>query len=276
MTDSPAVTRHYASDGIADRLIAALRAHAGADVTIDPDALAPLDHFHGRGLVATKELVAILDPRAGEEILDIGCGIGGPARWIAAHYACRVTGIDLTPAFCDAATALTTATGLSDRVTIRCGSATDLPFADGVFDRAYSQNVIMNIADKAAFYGEAFRVLKPGGILALSNIVAGPGGPPVFPVPWAAGPETSFLVTADETKAQITAAGFEIVSFRETWAEVVTQQAAFRRRLETEGFPPLGVHILIGERMREYQLNSIRGMEERRAEPIEVLARRPA
>ncbi|MCC7276135.1 MAG: class I SAM-dependent methyltransferase [Alphaproteobacteria bacterium] len=276
MADAAPVTRHYASDGIAERLIAALRAASGPDVPINPDTLAPLDHFHGRGVVATKELVAILDPRPGEEILDIGCGIGGPARWIAAHFGCRVTGIDLTEAFCRAAQALGEATGLSDRVAIRHGSATDLPFPDAAFDRAYSQNVVMNIADKAAFYREAFRVLRPGGVLALSNIVAGPGGPPIFPVPWAASPETSFLATVDETRGQIAAAGFEILSFRETWGEVVEQQRAFRRRLETEGFPALGVHVLIGDRMREYQRNSIRSMEERRAEPIEVLARRPA
>src|SRR5690348_2091961 len=163
------VARHYASADIAARILAALRAELGPDAPITPQSLAPIDHFHGRGVVATEELVALLQPQPGEHILDIGSGIGGPARWIAARCGCRVTGVDLTPEFCAAAEALNAATGMSERVTIRNGSALDLPVPDGGFDAAYSQNVIMNIADKRRFYREAFRALRPGGRLALSN-----------------------------------------------------------------------------------------------------------
>ena len=156
------VQDHYASEGIAARILAALRAAGGSEAgPITPDALAPLDHFHGRGLKATKEMVALLEPLSGERILDIGGGIGGPARWTATHFGCHVTSLDLTPEFCRAAEELNAATGLSDRVRVVEGSATDLPFEDDGFDRAYSENVAMNIDDKRRFYAEALRGASP-------------------------------------------------------------------------------------------------------------------
>jgi ubiquinone/menaquinone biosynthesis C-methylase UbiE len=130
-------------------------------------------------------MVLRLDPQPTDHILDIGCGIGGPARWIAYKLGCRVTGIDLTPEFRVAARQLNDITGMSDPVTILEGSALPLPLPDTTFDRAYSQNVLMSIADKAGVYREAFRVLKPGSILVLAHLNAGPSGPPDFPQPWA-------------------------------------------------------------------------------------------
>ena len=270
------VEDHYSSAGIARRILDALAAAGGPETAVTPDTLAPLDQFHGRGIQATRELVELLQPRAGEEIVDIGSGIGGPARWIAWTFGCRVTGVDLTPAFCEAARELNRATGMEDRVRILEGNALALPLPDAAFDRAYSQNVVMNIADKKGFYAEAFRVLKPGGVAALSNLLAGPSGLPLFPVPWAEGPATSFLSGEADTRADILAAGFEILSFRDTASETVPKQSAIRRKLEAEGMPPLSLRVLMGERMRDLTINSIRSLEEGRAVPVEILVRKPA
>jgi sarcosine/dimethylglycine N-methyltransferase len=269
------VQDHYARTDIVERALAALRAVNGADTPITPERLAPIDHFHGRGVLATEELARRLDPQATDHILDIGCGIGGPARWIAHTFGCRVTGIDLTPEFCAAARELNDITGTSDRVTILEGSALALPLPDVTFDRAYSQNVLMNIKDKAGVYGEAFRVLKPGGLLLLAHINAGPNGPPEFPQPWASIPDNSFLAGDEEMKLELAAAGFEILSWEDQTPTNLPSQIALRQKLEVEGLPPLGVHVLFGQEFLQLQLNTLRALEEGRARPVQIVARKP-
>jgi SAM-dependent methyltransferase len=269
------VARHYGSAGIAARVLAALRETQGPAAPVTVDGLAPLDQFHGRGPVATRELVALLQPQPGERVLDIGCGIGGPARWIAAHCGCHVTGVDLTAEFCAAAEALNAASGMSDQVTIIHGSALALPVPDGAFDAAYSQNVIMNIADKKRFYHEAFRALRPGGRLALSNLCAGAAGEPYYPVPWATTRETSFLAIQDEMRGDLLAAGFAIAEFRDTTAAVLEGQRRNRERLEQGTLPRVAADIILGPRSREMQINSLRNTEEGRCAIIEALVRKP-
>ncbi len=271
------VAQHYGRAGIAERILAALREANGAGAPVTVEALSAIDHFHGRGIVATQELAAVLKPQAHERVLDIGSGIGGPARWIAAHCGCHVTGVDLTPLFCEAARALNAATGLADRVQIIEGSALALPVPDAAFDCAYSQNVVMNIADKPGLYREAFRALKPGGRLALSNLCAGPDTSGFrFPVPWADTPATSFLVTPAEMRADLAAAGFEIVSFRDITRETMPATIRNRERLERDGPPRLGAHLIAGERLVEAQINSARNAEEGRTIAIEALVTKPA
>jgi SAM-dependent methyltransferase len=269
------VAQHYGNSGIAERILAALRAVNGADAPVTVDALSVLDHFHGRGIVATKELVELLKPQPGEHLLDIGSGIGGPARWFAAKCGVRVTGVDLTPEFCAAAEELNAAIGLADKITIRQGSALALPVADNGFDRAYSQNVIMNIADKRRFYREAVRALKPGGVLALSNLCRGAAGEFIYPVPWAETAATSFLATPDEMRADLLAVGFAIVVFNDTTEATLPATIRNRERLEREGLGALGTHLIMGDRLREMQINSARNQEAGLGRTIEALARKP-
>ena len=273
------VQDHYAGDdtgsAMASRILAAVRAVYGSDAAITPETLAPLDHFNGRGLAATQELVALLDPQAGESLLDIGSGIGGPARWIAVQYGCTVTGVDVTAAFCETARALNAACGVADRVRIVDGTALALPFPDASFDRAYAHGVLTSIADKLGVYREACRVLKPGGRLVLFQHQAGPNGPPEFPVPWAATPAESFLATEADTRRDLTAGGFAVVSFRDTTQEYCAAQTALRRKIEVEGPPPLGMHVLIGDRLRQQRLNAYNALRNGQARTVEIVARKP-
>jgi SAM-dependent methyltransferase len=275
MSDAAAVTRHYGSAGIAARVIGALHEASGPEAPVTPESLAPFDHFHGRGLAATQEIAAQLAPRPGGRLLDIGSGIGGPARWIAASFGIEVTGVDVTPEFCAAAEELNAVTGLAGRVRILQGSALALPVPDAAFDAAYSQNVIMNIADKPLFYREAFRALRPGGRLALSNLCAGPAGEPYFPVPWATTHDNSFLETPDSMRAGLAAAGFEVVDFRDVTSELLEAQRRIRDRREKSNMPRIAVEVIMGERAPEMQRNSIRTIEDGRCIAIEALARKP-
>jgi SAM-dependent methyltransferase len=273
-----AITRHYGSAGIADRIIAALRAAKGADAPVTPDGLAPFDHFHGRGVAGTVDVAARLAPRPGERLLDIGSGIGGPARWFASKFGVEVTGVDLTPEFCAAADALNVMTDLADRVRILLGSALALPFPDASFAAAYSQNVIMNIANKAQFYREGFRVLRPGGRLALSNFCAGPGGEPYFPAPWATTRDASFLETPEAMRANLLAAGFEIVEFRDITPEILEALHRLREKngqTDAGNAPRIAVDVLMGERAAEMRVNATRTIEDGRGVAIEALARKP-
>jgi SAM-dependent methyltransferase len=270
------IEAHYASGGITTRVLSALRAVNGPDAPITPDTLAPLDHFHARGAMATSELAALLQPMASDHLLDIGCGIGGPARWFAAKFGCHVTGVDLTAEFCTAARELNDATGLGDRLSILHGSALALPVPDASFDRAYSQHVLMNIADKKGFFGEAHRALRPGGLLALSNVAAGSAGEPRYPLPWATKPATSFLTSQADMRADLLSAGFEMVIFRDASAAAVEAQTEILQRLETEGLPPLGEHIVMGESTKEWRLNAMRSLAEGRLSLIEALVRKIA
>jgi sarcosine/dimethylglycine N-methyltransferase len=270
------VEKHYASGRITARILAALRNVNGPNVPITPETLAPIDHFHGKGVVATEELAALLQPKASDHVLDIGCGIGGPARWIAAKYGCHVTGVDLTAEFCEAARELNGLCGLADRVQILHGSALSLPVPDAAFDRAYSQAALMNIADKRRVFREALRVLRPGGLLALSLAGAGSAGKPYYPLPWAITTAISFLATPDEIRGDLLAAGFQIVALRDTSASDAAAFAPILKQLEAEGLPPLGEHIVTGENAKEWRINAMRSLAERRTTMIEALARKPA
>lgn len=275
MTTHKAVTGHYSDGGLADRIFVALEA-AGKDIdNLTVEELSPLDHFHGRGRVATAELAAQLPFAADMRVLDMGSGIGGPARYIADTFGCHVTGIDLTPEFCATARLLNERTGMADRVTIEHGSATDLPFADAAFDGAYSQNVVMNIEDKAAFFAEAFRVVKPGGFFAASEVSQGPGGDALYPSPWAETAATSFLVSQEETRRLAEAAGFDVLNQRETTKANMEFSAQMREKIAAEGFPVLGVHVIMGPRYREMMRNTAKNVAEGRVIPGEIFCRRP-
>jgi ubiquinone/menaquinone biosynthesis C-methylase UbiE len=176
------VARHYGRGGLLERLLGAL-SEAGKDIAhLTIDDLSPVDEFHSRRRAATVELSRLLAPAASDHVIDIGSGIGGPARYLAATYGCRVSGVDLTAEFVATAMDLTRRVGLADRVDFRQGSALDLPFEDGHFDLAWTQNVAMNIADRPGFYAEIHRVLKPGARLAIQDVVQGPGGALHYPV----------------------------------------------------------------------------------------------
>src|SRR6478736_8843880 len=208
------VRDHYRASGLTERLKTALTAFGPDEQRLTPQQLATLDQFHTRGLAATVELAKLAGITTDMSVLDVGSGVGGPARFLAATYGCQVTGVDLSEPFVDAARYLTERTGQSERVSFETASALELPFDDGRFDVALLQHVAMNISDRARLYQEILRVLKSGGKFATFDVVLNSGSPH-YPVPWARTPATSFLLTADATREVIEAAGFRTLAWQD-------------------------------------------------------------
>lgn len=271
------VSRHYGGGHLLSRLRAAL-AEDGADPDHpNMEALAPYDHFHGRGLEATAEVANLVRPTASDHILEIGSGIGGPARYFADRFGCRVTGIDLTPEFCDVARHLTQLLDLEDRITLELGDALAMPFPDGSFDGAYSMNVSMNIADKSAFFREIHRVLKPGAWLALSEIAKGEGVELGYPTPWARSAGASFLSTPEETRRDLLKAGFEVIRLHSTLEQALASGARARASVARAEKPQWRAGTLLDQEIAtQAAANVSRGFSAARIIPIEVLARKPA
>lgn len=185
---------------------------------IEPDKatvedLHALDMLHMGGLAATDSLAAMARIAPGQKVLDVGSGVGGPARRMASKYGALVWGLELSEPVYQNAVKLTELVGLQDRVRFRQGSALALPFGDGEFDVVVVQHVAMQIAEKDQLFAECARVIKADGCLALHEIFAGKGGPPYFPLAWATEPAMSSLESLENCSARLTWLGFEVGPF---------------------------------------------------------------
>ena len=264
------VSSHYDGSDIAGRIVAALGQAGVKPNEISPKHLAPADEVHTRGQEATEELATLTEFTPGLEVVDVGCGIGGPARYLASEFGCRVTGVDLTPGFCAAARELTEVTGLADQVDIHCASALEMPFPDARFDLAWTVQMQMNIQDKSALYREINRVLKPGGRLVFQDIVQGPAEGLHLPVPWASDPSHSYLALPDVLRQTICAAGFDEVVWRDVtdrhkaWVKRQAEKAAARPEGSPAPTPPVGIHLVLGPDAAHKRANTSRcRMEDR-------------
>ncbi len=271
----PPVARHYARADLFEAILAALE-RSGKDIhALTPADLAPVDEFHVRGREASEELARLCGVRRGKTVLDVGCGLGGSARYLAAEFGCQVTGIDLTGDYCRVGTLLNERLGLDGLVTLRQGSALDMPFPDASFDVAWTEHAQMNIADKARLYGEIARVLKPGGRLAFHDILAGTSGPPHFPVPWAEDPSISHLIAPAALRRLLDAQGLAIVH----WDEVSERARAWYQRalerIQKHGQPPLGFHLLMGQTARAKLENALRNTAEGRIAFVQAVLEKP-
>ncbi len=269
------IKNHYRSQGLEARVLTAL-ADAGKDPDrLMPEDLAAIDEFHIRGRRATVELARRVPLDGSSRVLDVGSGLGGASRYLAVEFGCQVTGLDLTEEYCQVAAMLCRRLGLDSQVCYHHGNALEMPFAEASFDLLWSQHAAMNIQEKSRLYGEMWRVLRPGGGLACYDILAGEGGAVHFPVPWARDASTSFLVTPQQMREMLVAAGFEILHWLDTTA---TGRAWFQRvggRLQANGPSPFGLQILFGEDFSAMARNQVRNLEEDRIALVEVIARRP-
>ena len=261
---------HYSRGNLMEMIDVGL-AESGLDPEhLQLDTLAPLEEFHTFGRAATTALADAVELCKADRVLDVGSGIGGPARLLARDFGCHVTGVDLTEEFCRVARELNRRVGLDEQIEIRRGDALDLPFVDGEFSVVWTQHGSMNIADKQRLYGEMRRVVPPGGRLAFFDILAGPNQPIHFPVPWATDERVSFLASALETQAIIASAGFRTQLWEDVTEDAIESYKAVSAAPQ-EARPPLGMHLVIPN-IAEKFLNLKRNAEEGRIIVVRCVA----
>jgi SAM-dependent methyltransferase len=266
------VVAQYHRENLTDVILDALKKARCGEEGVTIDALAPIDEFHIRGAEATREMIELAGFKRGHHVLDVGSGIGGPSRQLAQVTGCRVTGLDLTEAYCRTARELAAILGLQDLTDYRQGDALAMPFEDEAFDGAWTQHVTMNIADKEALLAECHRVLKPAGRLAMYEIIAGPGGPIHFPVPWANMATISHLVERDSLEADLKTAGFRVESMRDVSEASAEWFAGVIAANKAAAAPTLGLDVLVGPDMKEKGLNVLKNLEDDRVRVVQLVA----
>lgn len=259
------VDEHYARGRLEETILDALRAVGASPEAPRVEDLAPVDHFHTGGRQSTLDLLELCGLTGGARVLDVGGGIGGAARLLATEVGCRVTVLDLTDEYVRVGRELTRRVGLSELIAFVKGDALAAPFADEEFDVVWTQHASMNIADKPALYREMRRVLRPGGRLAMHEVLAGPVQPIRFPVPWARGPALSHLLAPERLRDLLERLGFAAVA----WEDRSGTSLEFNRRrlaaTQSAPTPPaLGVHLLLGADYRPMFANQVANLEEDR------------
>ena len=264
------VEQHYQQQLQPAALLAAVRTILGE--TFSSDQLAPIDQLHLGGRRATRQMLTQCQLGPTLQVLDVGCGLGGTSRLIAETAGCRVTGIDLTADFCHLARQLSVQLDSELPVCFVQGDAQRLPFADHSFDLIVSQHCLMNLPRAALALGEFRRVLRPGGALLLHEVLAGSGGEPLYPVPWASDASQSFVVPEAQLRAGLTDAGFTLAH----WCDETDAALQWRTRhsqREQHGLPTLSPKLIYGERFALLAANLLTSLQQRRVRIVQALAR---
>lgn len=265
------VAEHYSQNGGLAAAIAETLRRAGLDPQgLKPADLASVDEFHIRGRKATLELAEAMGLSPASRVLDIGSGLGGPARTLAEIHGCHVTGIDLTPAFCEAAGEMSRWVGLADHVVFQEADATDLPFAADSFDAAMTVHVAMNIARKDRMYAEARRVLRPGGRFAVYDVLQGEGGAVNYPVPWARDAAISHLATPEEMQDLLTGAGFRILSVEDSTEASQAWFEEMAARISAKA-PAVTFQAFLGNDFPAMAKNQVINLRERRIRTVSYI-----
>lgn len=272
MSSEAMVVGHYARSDLLTAITDALQEMGKTPETVTIDDLGPADEFHIGGRAATGHLLDQLELPAGSHLLDVGCGIGGPARFVSSRVD-RITGIDLTPEYIETGNALNGWLGLADRIELRVGSALDIDVEDATFDGGYMIHVGMNIDDKSALLREVARVLRPGAMFGIYDVMRMTAGDLVHPVPWATEAATGHVAEPERYRQAATDAGLTVVSEnnRREAAERFFEGAAARQNPS-----PLGLQLLMGPTVGEKVKNMVANIRSGLIAPVEMVLQRPA
>jgi ubiquinone/menaquinone biosynthesis C-methylase UbiE len=270
------VSRHYTHGGLTEAIRAGLASLGKAPDSATIDDLGPVDEFHIGGRRASEDFLDQLGFSAQMHVLDIGCGLGGAARFVANRHGSRVTGLDLTSEYVETGNTLCKWVRLDQRISLQQGSALAMPFADQSFDGAYMLHVGMNIEDKEKLAAEVARMLRPGCRFGIYDVMRTGPGELTFPVPWAATPDLSSVVEPERYKQALQKAGFTVTAERNRRDFALQFFADLRAKTAAAGGPPpLGLHVLMGKSTPEKVQNMIANISAGRIAPVELIARKP-
>jgi ubiquinone/menaquinone biosynthesis C-methylase UbiE len=268
------IAGHYTHGSLENAILAGLAALKDSSDTAEIDQLASVDEFHLGGRAATKAVAEQLRLEPGLRVLDVGCGLGGTARFLATAHGCEVEGVDLTEEFVEVGKRLNRRLGLDGRVRLNVANALATPFEDAGFDRATLLHVGMNIADKTSLFAEIARVTKPGGYLVVYDVMRGNDRPVAFPVAWAKDEATSFVGSPGDYRNALEASGFAVVEEIDKRDVALDFFAKLKARLAAGGPPPLGLHIVMGKDAPQKVANMFSALETGAVTPVQMLARR--
>jgi len=260
------------------RIWQALRADGKDPDNLRVEDVAAVDQFHIRGKQATVELATLLADQLTEEasqILDLGAGLGGSSRYLASRFGWRVVGLELASDYVYAAQFLSQQLGLAAHTEFSVGDATAIPYRDQSFDAVWLQHVSMAIENKQQLFSEIFRVLKPGGILALQEIIAGEGGPVLFPVPWAETQKNSYLSRSEELLVQLQQQGLVVLEYQDLTLAALQWFERQAHNRSTSAPPSLGLSLLLGDSFSQMMKNQLRNLQEQRIGLVQLLVQRP-
>ena len=245
------IQKYWERLGLSEAILSALTESRESLDGLTIDDLEPFDQFHGGRKRMTVHLAQLAGLKPNMHVLDVGGGLGGAARTLAVEFGCSVTVLDLTETYIQAGRMLNSLLRLDHRITFQAGNALELPFEHSQFDVVWTQNSGMNIAEKERLYSEFYRVLRPGGLLAIQEPMAGPNQPPIFPVMWSRDGTNHFLRTPEEMRRLIEAAGFQALN----WVDVTGAKESPRATTPT--------HTIQSLVMGKEQLQEIRRLGER-------------
>ena len=268
------VTEHYGERKNLLNIIVEAFEKEGVIDNLTVDHLAPIDEFHIGGREATKDFINQLEISQNHNVLDIGCGLGGPSRFVASKFGCKVTGVDLTPEFISCGKKLTEMVNLTEKVKLLTGSALDLNSVldqNESFDRAFMLHVGMNIENKSLLLSEIASKLNLGGLLGIYDVMKfGKNSHEdlEFPVPWTNNHKNNYATHPEEYKKAIEKAGMRIICERNRYDFAVE---FFSKMKSKKDAPSIGLHLI----MNEFPLktaNMLKNLKKERIAPIEMIA----
>lgn len=275
MTADNAISEHYLHGSLLHSIQESLIKLGKDTANISIEDLSPVDEFHIGGRRATVNLFTQVPFSKNSHILDIGCGLGGPARFIAKAFGLRVTGIDLTQEYIDTGNQLSEWTSLREDVELCVGNATSMEFDDNSFDGSYMIHVGMNIPDKLTLFREVYRILKPNTYFAIYDIMRLNNSEINYPVPWASTIEMSNLEKAESYIALLKEAGFKIISQNN---RINFALEVFGKKTPTiaigEEIAPLSLHTLMKESAATKITNMIEGIRNNAIAPTEIIVQK--